>query len=246
MADKFHSDTQEKIESITYQPNLQDSGDLEASTKTITATSKQGSPDYTASLTIPAPPDSRLTVTQLGLRGNIHIDSFAGSPAATKLYCAVECNGVEKVSAVELTSAGGDSFFAVDITADFNVGAANELKVYLWVDQGNAVISVCQLWLAVGSCNTPEWDVQNSLQLAYCGQVLTAFSCSRVGTGTPSARLYQEGGSPAAPEQVISGINPTEGSVFVNTPGLEWAVAGTVDTDLNYIWIMTIVLRSLQ
>ncbi|MBI4333635.1 MAG: hypothetical protein HY673_20415, partial [Chloroflexi bacterium] len=181
---------QEKIETIIYAPGLQDSGDLEPATKTVTETTKPATPDYTTSLTVPAPSDSRLTVKQLALRGNIHIDSFGGAPQATKVYCTVECNGVEKVLAVQLTSAGVDNLFSQDITADFNLGTANQLKVYLWVDQGDAVISICQLWLAVGTNETVNLDWL--VGLAHTGMLTLMWRFPRLGTGT-STMLFTEG-----------------------------------------------------
>jgi len=56
MFTKEYSDTpaKEKLEVLLYQPGLQDSGDLEASTKTITATAEAsglGNASYTVSLT---------------------------------------------------------------------------------------------------------------------------------------------------------------------------------------------------
>ena len=49
---------QEKIEAIEYTPgaSVPDTGDLEAGTNTITATTKPETPDYTSSLDLPAAP----------------------------------------------------------------------------------------------------------------------------------------------------------------------------------------------
>lgn len=66
MADKYHSDTQAKIEFLNYYPNLQDTGDLEPGTKTITATAKQATPDCSKTLTLPMPTDSRYQVEGVG------------------------------------------------------------------------------------------------------------------------------------------------------------------------------------
>jgi hypothetical protein len=57
MFTKEYSDTpaKEKLEVLLYQPGLQDSGDLEAGTKTITATAEAsglGNASYTVSLTL--------------------------------------------------------------------------------------------------------------------------------------------------------------------------------------------------
>lgn len=239
---------QEKIETIIYAPGIQDSGDLEAGTKTVTATAKQATPDYTTSLTVPAPSDSRLTVKQLALRGNIHIDSFGGTPQATKIYCTVECNGVEKVSAVQLTSAGADNLFSQDITADFNLGTANELKVYLWVDQGNAVISLCQLWLAVGTNETVNLDWL--IGLAHTGMLTLLWRFPRLGTGTSSVLITEGDWAPG-------GCNYWQGtpSSYANDDQMKLALVagdvrinarGTVATDINYLRRLTAILRSVQ
>ena len=89
MADKYHSDTQEKIEVITYEPSAKDTGDLESGTKTITATSEAtgvGNADYSQALTLPQPGDGRLVVTRIAARLAVTIDSF---DVAEHLYCRV-------------------------------------------------------------------------------------------------------------------------------------------------------------
>lgn len=89
MADKYHSDTQEKIETITYTPAVPGSGDLEAGTTTVTATSEAsgvGNADYSAALTLPAPSDARMVAQRIATRLVVTIDSF---DAATHLYCRV-------------------------------------------------------------------------------------------------------------------------------------------------------------
>jgi hypothetical protein len=71
MTDKLHTDTQEVIEAISYQPGLQDSGDLEAGTKTITATAEAtgvNAADYHAVMSLAKPDDLRLTVIRIAAR----------------------------------------------------------------------------------------------------------------------------------------------------------------------------------
>ncbi len=230
---------QEKIETIVYQPGLQDSGDLEPATKTVTATAKPGAADYTTSLTLAAP-DSRLAVRRLALRGNIHIDSFGGVPAATRLFCTVECNGVEKVSARELTSAGADNFFAVDITANFNIGSANELKVYLWVDQGNAVISVCQLWLGIGSCSTTGYAL-TAVAVSYKGLMHAFLYAGRVGSGGSNQRLtYTDPNN----GYYLAGGGELQGTNLVSDPNITlWT---SVATDICYLTRVMFTARSTQ
>lgn len=250
MADNYHSDTQEKVESIIYQPGLKDSGDLEPATKTITATSKPGAADYSASLIIPAPSDSRLVVKRLALKGNIRIDSFGGSPAATKLYCTVECNGVEKISAVELTSAGADNLFATDITADFNLGTANELKVYLWVDQGEALISICRLWLAVGTCATGPGVF---VEVAHNGFVEIGTRVMREGTGSTwiSASTHKIDSNALLWSMVcewngVATFRASPLSLILSAGKVYLWAQNSVSTDITYPEGLSVVLRSLQ
>lgn len=240
MADKYHSDTQEKIETIAYSPELQDSGDLEGATSTITATSKPAEPDYATELTIPAPP-SQLAVTRLALRANIHIDSFGGAPAATKLYCTVACNGVEKVSAKELTAAGADNFFAADLTADFNLGTANELEVYLWVDQGNAVISVCQFWLAWGSATVGSGYTAVG-QLGFGGFISFYVLLRSLGTGGANGKLLY---SSSLPWHWTGSSSYMESSGLFLVDNPRFGVNTTVNTDIAYFQRVMMVLRSL-
>jgi len=86
-----HSDTAEKIESITFISNLKDSGDMESNTGTITATAEAtgiGNADYSFNTTIPKPADSRLEILRIAARINATIDSMM----AAHVYCRVYVN----------------------------------------------------------------------------------------------------------------------------------------------------------
>jgi hypothetical protein len=244
MADKYHSNTTERIESIIYSPNLQDSGDLEASTKTITATSKPGTPDYTAGLTTDSPPDSRVIVTRLCQRLLIHIDSFNGG--ATKLLYSVTVNGTERASG-EFTSAGADNAKSWDLTTgQFNLGSANTINVYLWVDAGNAVISVCQLWQAVGYSGT---SYASALELDFCGFVSCLIEVAGVGSGTPSARICPRevpvlGGNPYY--AMAQGIYGVASATAIAKTGLEITYHSTAANDIAYSRMFLFYPRSEQ
>jgi len=98
----------------------------------MTATAKPSTADYTTSLTLPAVPDPRLEPLALGEGVQVTIDSFGGMPAATKLFCTAEVNGVERLTTVELTTVGGGSNFAAAAApASFKVGTANDVKLFL-------------------------------------------------------------------------------------------------------------------
>jgi len=71
MTDKLHTDTEEVIEAISYQPGLQDSGDMEAGTRTITATAEAAgvnNADYRAVMSLAKPDDLRVTVLRIAAR----------------------------------------------------------------------------------------------------------------------------------------------------------------------------------
>lgn len=234
---------QERVESIAYSIGLQDSGDLEATTKTITATTKPATPDYTSTLTIPAVPDNRLEVLRTAIRVQIDIDSFGSTPVATKLFCTVEVNGVEKLSAVEFTAVGAN-LAAVDLTAGFNLGSANTLEVFLWVDQGEVVVSLAQLWMTVGTTLTSGRPTV--LKIRHSGLLALASRLKRVGTGTPILQLC-----PAATAWVTfaeaSGFNGIlKAPAFVCISGSLIVCYGTVTTDLNYVENIYLHFRSVS
>ena len=88
MADKEHSDTQEKVETIVYPHLIPTTGDLEAATKTITAAVEATgvvNADYSSALTLPKPSDTRLVILKVAARLAVTIDSMT----AGHLYCRV-------------------------------------------------------------------------------------------------------------------------------------------------------------
>ncbi|MDO8688796.1 MAG: hypothetical protein Q7R39_02075 [Dehalococcoidia bacterium] len=175
------------MERILYLPGLKDSGDIEAGTKTITAVAKPGSPDYTTSLTTDAPSDARLAVTQMAARLQLTIDSMT----AGHLYGELHVNGVNRKT-FDFTSTGA-KLAAIDLSAgQFNVGSANTLEVYLWVDSGNAVVSLCQLWQAVGQQRTIGPFA--CLEIHHSGFLQLGFWADRLGSGAITVRGDLRGG----------------------------------------------------
>lgn len=183
MADRYHSDTQERVEVLAYTPDIQNSGDLEATTKTVTATARPGAADYSASLTIPAPSDARWQVKRAGVRLQLTVDSISTG----HLYGALYVNGVERKT-FDLTGTG-DKFVVQDLAeGQFNVGSANSYAVYLWVDAAQAVVSLCQLWQAVGSTDT-SYNFPFCLQLLHKGFAQFMIETNRIGSGTGDLRI---------------------------------------------------------
>jgi len=241
MTDKYHSDTQEKIETIIYNPGLQDSGDLEAGTRTITATSKPSVVDYTANLTTPNVPDTRVVVRRLCQRLNIHIDSFGGAQPATKLNYSIVVNAIER-AAGEFTGANADNLISWDITeGQFSLGNANIVEVFLWVDTGNAVISVCQLWQGVGTCTT-GWS-SFPFEVKHSGLVQVSTNFSKIGSGSAGCHLMPLGTSSAMSESLQADISS---KISIVNGRFAIRLKGTVDTDLNYISLVDVGLSHVQ
>lgn len=233
----------EKVEYLAYNPGLQDSGDLEAATRTITATAKQATQDYLANLTTPAPTDSRIAVKRLALRLQVTIDSF--NAGAAQLNFSVEVNGAERITGS--WSATGAQYAGADLVVgtQLNLGTANQLKVYLWVNAGNAVVSLCQLWQAVGHYGDGATAGVEQLQVTHRGLAhLHTFYAALVGSGTGTMRFT------LLPNRTINGATEydiTSGARLVLMAGAHnFGVHSTVATDLTYFRNFYILLRSEQ
>jgi hypothetical protein len=241
MTNKYHSDTQEEINTIIYIPSLQDSGNLVTDTDVIAAASKQETANYSADLITSNSPDSRLKVRRLCQRLNVHIDSFQGEPAATKLFYSIEVNGIERASG-EFTAAGADNPIAWDLTdGQFNLGTANTIEVFLWVDRGTAQISVVQLWQGVGTCTT-GW-ASFPLEVIHKGLAQVSANFSRVGIGNPGLHLLPLGSSTSISESLQNDISS---KLSITKDIFSLRLKGTIATDLNFIQVLNFSLYNLQ
>lgn len=240
---------QEKIETLYYAPGLQDTGDLEAATKTITATSEAsgvGNADYSHAITLSKPSDARLTVKRVAARLAVTIDSMT----AGHLYCRVYVDAQDaahrlfdedwtgigaKLDAVDKTS--GTLF---DLMTD---GAQHTFYFFFWVDSGNAVLSVVQLWECVSTCTTGWAEI---LRLDHQGLISFDIYAYKLGTGTAEFRLTSAvTGNPVT--NIIwtgSGVGVGCPLALVNIGSLR--ANGTVATDLNLVDNVTVILRSEQ
>jgi hypothetical protein len=165
MTDKLHSDTQAKIESIVYQPNLQDTGDLEAGTRTITATGEAVgtvNADYSHSLTLSKPGDARLAVKRIVNRLETTIDSMTAGHLYCRVYVDTQDAG-QRLFDKNWTSPGAKSDAVDSYTgAIFNLladGYPHTFYFFFWVDSGNAVVNLVQLTESVGTCSTRQVEV---------------------------------------------------------------------------------------
>ena len=150
MTDKYHSDTQEKVETILYSPGLQNSGDLEAATKTITALAEAtglANADYSKALTLPKPADTRLELERIGSRLSVTIDSFS---VATILYCRVYVDAQDaahRLFDLSWTTTGnqlaGTSTTSGTLYPLLSDGQSHTFYFFFWVNQANnAVIKI--------------------------------------------------------------------------------------------------------
>lgn len=234
----------ESLEQLVYSPGLPNSGDLEPATRTITAVAKPALADYTTSLTIVAPADPRIQVLRAGLRLGVTIDSFGGVPAATRLNYAVEVNGVQRLTG--FWTAVGAQFAVMDLTpGQFNLGTANSIGVFLWVDQGNAVVSLCQVWLGVGSTGTTPRTVAT---VSHNGFMAFYVQVSGAGTGFPTITVGQQGQS--TPSELAFMITKAEGwnttakeNSLVTAAGIAIDFYGAVATDLSALLACSFILR---
>lgn len=243
---------QEKIELISYLPDIKNTGDLEAGTKTITATSEAtgvANADYSQALTLPKPSDGRLVITRVASRLAVTIDSMT----AGHLYCRVYVDAQDaahrlfdkdwtspgaKLDAVDTHAGNLSTIF--DLLKD---GAAHTFYFFFWVDSGNVVISLVQLWEGVGSCGSSNNN--NCLRLLHTGLVDAYFGKYREGTGTPTILLSLDAATNWISWSTTVIYNDSAG--ILRTMLLDSAYIsciGTVVTDLNYIIRIAFVLRS--
>jgi len=260
MADKFHSDTQEKIETITYLPGLQNTGDLESGTHTIVPTSRPaiGSAQYSASLTLSKPSDARLVVKRIAARLSVNI---AGLGTATHVYCSVRVDvddtGHElfsedwtstgaKLDAIDTHSGAKSTIF--DLLKD---GAPHTFYFLFWADEANqATVDAVQLWEAVGTKATGGAIV---IEISHTGLLQVGNRNMIEGSGSPTSRLslYNTGSNALLWSLVCewtgaADFSPAPSALCLSPGRAYFSIQGTVATDLNWFEGLAATLRSLQ
>ena len=256
MADKFHSDTQEKIENLIYNPGLQDSGDLEAGTKTITATSQASvleNADYSKSLTLAKPDDARLIVKRIAARSAVTIDSF---DTATHLYCRVYVDQQDPNHLLfdEDWDSTGAKLDAVDTLVGaketiFNLlkdGSAHTFYFFFWVNQANnAVISLVQLWETIGSCGTGSLGYE-ILRVDQEGLMSICATGYVQGSGTLGIMIRRSGMDYRywVNATGTANVQATLPSFVAMNDGVY--IYGSVATDINWLAALFVTLRSEQ
>jgi hypothetical protein len=260
MADKYHSDTQEKIESIVYTPSLQDTSDLETATKTITATAEAtgvANADYGKSLTLLKPTDDRLVVLRIAARLAVTIDTIPAGD--TNLYCRVYVDNQatanrlldlswnstgQKLSAVDTHSGNLPTIFAL-----LSDGSAHTFYFFFWkAGTGTGIIiSEVRLWEGVGTKFSSGYANELVATLSHKGMMSCIVFIAREGTGTPIAYLVAKDQGIVMRIAMASGYNtPVQTPNYLAFEGIDITYGGSVETDLNYISKLHAVLRSFQ
>lgn len=257
------SESLHRVEYISYSPSLQNTGDLEAATKTITRTTEAsgtGSADYSAALTIGTPSDARLAIVNVASRLSFTIDSFTG---ATILYCRVYVDSQDANHLLFDTShnAASNKLAANDTNASTKAvifallknGSAHTFYFFFWVNQAtNAVISVVQLWEAVGSVADGGAGLP-VIGLTYTGWVKWLGLTNILGSGTTAPSIMRSVGSfnqydrLAVTQSVGDGVSMALYAVLSAPYFVDgtWALRfaeGSVTTDIDYIGAIGLLL----
>jgi len=254
MFTKEYSDTQmeEKIEVLSYVPGLQDSGDLETGTKTITATAEPaglGNATYTAALALPKPSDERLIVKRICARLQVTIDAIPSGD--TRLYCRVyvdEQNADHRLFDLDWNSTG-IKLMALDthsgaLSTIFNLlkdGTGHTFYFFLWKAGTGAgiIISLVQLWEGVGSCSSTE--PYPTIEILYHGFLSICGYVSCVGSGTPVFNVLSVGSNWFELYNII-GLDQHIRVPIILIRNNALSAKGTIATDLNYIPCIELIL----
>jgi len=251
---EIHAGTiREVVKTIHFVPGIQDSGDLEPATKTITATAEAvglANADYSVSLTLPKPDDARLVVKRVCTRFEVIRDSGTSTWTQMRVYVDVQDaahmlfdNNIQDPTQNPASSAVHETY-KPDIYNLLKDGGAHTFYFFLWVDSGDSVISKVQLWEAVGSPST-AFDGEPIMQLTHKGLVgVAAHASQREGSGTATTMLMPDGDATTYFNAILRTTNAEFGigSFIGRNPVI--AIKGTVGTDLNYVSRILFLLRS--
>jgi len=238
---------------IEYEPTKKDSGDLEVATKTITATSKPATADYTYSFSIPKPDDNRVDVQRYAVRLQITIDSIV-SPT-TKLYIEVKEANTGTIILSTWYGTTGTKTYAKHYSSGaffdrLKAGENCKIEFRFWVDvnaTGGAVLSQAQVWACVGCVSTGPADVYKVLEIKHTGWI--QFGCDALGVGSTESHAWLT----RRKNEIGSWPNY---SAFLSEPGCDYEtffvmgsrkwvhkkvevwMRGTSGTGINYIWVL--------
>jgi hypothetical protein len=262
MATKVHTDRRPGFESIYYFPDLKNSGDLETATKTVNTVAEAsgtGNADYSVVMTLVKPDDARLQVLRIGARLSVTIDSLnAGS---SRCYCRVYVDIQDAnhllfdldftTAANQLNAVTAHEANKATIYNLLKDGTAHTFYFFLWVNSGNAVLSLVQLWEGIGG-NDGGYVYPVALRLTHSGHcdmiilshnVLAGASAGYTVTypntdyiGSYPLFLKQTGlGTSAVTDTIYGGV-------IVNNPGIGFNLAS--NTNFGYVMKVLFMLKT--
>ncbi|HEX74271.1 MAG TPA: hypothetical protein G4N93_03895 [Dehalococcoidia bacterium] len=244
----------EKIETIYYNPELRDTGDLESGTKTITATSKPGAADYSKVMSMAKPSDIRMLIKVIGARLSVTRDSGTSS----NLYCSVYVDDADGSEADHCL------FDGVDVQAGslqvqnvlvgtkevlFNLlkdGSTHTFYFFFWCDSGNSVISLVELWYGVGATGASHCFV---LTVGHTGLMMFGMHRGGIGSGTMRTDIHGTIDRTGYHSMLVAQSSATilgfgSAGLLLTTDGVAVDLWGTVATDLILIRQVQVMLRS--
>ncbi len=244
----------EVIESLTFDPDLMPSGDLEAGTATIVLVSRPAtsSAQYSATLTLAKPSDARIVVKRIAARLNVNIVSLG---TATHLYCSVRVDADDsshelfnedwtvtgsKLDAVDTHSGNKAAIFG--LLAD---GNPHTFYFLFWANAASqAQIDAVSFWEGVGSCDTGGGGY--CIEITHSGFFSISDKVAVLGSGTVNQCVFAD--SNTIGRRIRAVTTTTEFSMGDNTAlvGAKaiMSVFGTVATDINYLDFLSVILRS--
>jgi len=248
------SDRGARVESISFAPGVPDTGDIEGATTAIDAVAEAvglGNADYIAGLLLPVPVDARVHILRIAARLAVTIDSF--NLGCTLLRCRVYADAQDDAHRLfDITwNAIGAKLEVVDthsgaLATIFGLlgdGAGHTFYFYFWVDAGNAVISLVELWEGIGTSATLA-NAHTWLRIDFVGQVTLISRVQRIGTGNPNIVAVQTG-APDLYSNYVQGTGdffPIRITMVWNNDSIDGF--GTVATDINCLFDLRMNLRS--
>lgn len=247
----LYSDKGEYVESITYQPQVPTTGDLEPGVANIALLAEPAIPQYNAALTLGIPADSRLVIQRVAARVEVTIDAF--NAGCAHLYCSVYVDVVDAAhrlfTAIDFAAIGAQAYSGTitagtvfDLLTD---GTAHTIYLSFWVDAGNADISLVQYWEGVGDNGVTGGGIP-CLRLDYQGHVTIASRVHRIdAANTPQNCITRNipADHNANFQQVAGDFSVCRYTMVWNNDGVFFW--GTVATDINCLYQLFLNLRRM-
>jgi hypothetical protein len=232
------------VESFLWAPDLQDSGDMEAGTKTISAVARPDVADYTCTLTIAPPPAGSLgtpsVFTPYRTVSTISLTILNWTGGGAVLNYETMRGGVVLSSGSYVGSYTGSPIVRVQTT--LSPSGAVPYEIRFWVDAGTVDLTLVQVTEAIGMVNAVPADMFSVILFNKVGTYLFgAFIIAKSG-GTATGQVVTgiDIGTTTSPERVIL---TTTAAVFSRTPipipaGSSMEI--TAASSLHAAWITTV------